>query len=136
MWPKLDLSTGPGKPVSRPALRDRCPSRETEPTDVVVDVGANKGSYLPWLSRAVHAGKVVAFEPQPQLAEYLNKMCAACSLENVTINAAAVSEANGEMPLFIPGPDDSPGASLEKAIDRREKCRTIQVPVFSLDRVL
>jgi FkbM family methyltransferase len=105
-----------------------------KPADVAVDVGANKGSYLLWLSRAVRPGSVVAFEPQPRLAEYLKRMCAACSLENVAINAAAVSEANGEMPLFIPGPDDSPGASLEKAIDRREKCRTIQVPVFSLDR--
>jgi FkbM family methyltransferase len=105
-----------------------------KPTDIAVDVGANKGSYLPWLSRAVPAGKVAAFEPQPRLAEYLKVMCAACSLENVVINAAAVSEANGEMPLFIPGPDDSPGASLEKTIDRREECRTIQVPVFSLDR--
>ncbi len=104
------------------------------PTDIAVDVGANKGSYLPWLSRAVPGGQVVAFEPQPELGDYLRKMCAACALENVTINVSAVSETNGEMPLFIPGAEDSPGASLEQAVDRREKCRIVQVPIVSLDR--
>ena len=135
MWPKLRFIYRAWKARYR---EQRCEITallaKLKPADIVVDVGANKGSHLPWLSRAVPEGRVVAFEPQPRLAEYLKKMCAACSLENVVINAAAVSEANGEMPLFIPGPDDSPGASLEKAIERREQCRTIQVPVFSLDR--
>jgi FkbM family methyltransferase len=104
------------------------------PSDIAVDVGANKGSYLLWLSRAVYAGRVVAFEPQSLLAEYLTAACAACGLTNVTINGAAVSDANGEMPLFIPGNEDSPSASLEKAIEDREKCKSVKVPVVSLDR--
>lgn len=104
------------------------------PSDTAVDVGANKGSYLLWLSRAVYAGRVVAFEPQVQLAEYLRKACAACRLANVTVNAAAASDANGEKPLFIPAKEDSPGASLEKTVETREPCRRVQVPVVSLDR--
>jgi predicted methyltransferase len=33
----------------------------------VIDVGANKGIYCFWLSRAVgQSGKVIAFEPQPE----------------------------------------------------------------------
>jgi len=104
------------------------------PSDIAVDVGANKGSYLLWLSRAVYAGKVVAFEPQSRLAEYLKAACATWGLTNVTINAAAVSDANGEMRLFIPGDEDSPGASLERAIEDREKRKSVKVPVVSLDR--
>jgi FkbM family methyltransferase len=104
------------------------------PSDIAVDVGANKGSYLLWLSRAVYAGRVVAFEPQSQLAEYLTAACAAWGLTNVTISATAVSEANGEMRLFVPGDENSPGASLEKTVEDREKCQSVKVPVISLDR--
>jgi FkbM family methyltransferase len=135
VWPKLRFVYRAWKARYRD---QRCEMAalltKLKPTEIAVDVGANKGSYLPWLSRAVPGGRVVAFEPQPRLAEYLERMCALCSLENVTINAAAASDANGEMSLFIPGSDDSPGASLEKTSERRENCRTIQVPVFSLDR--
>ena len=101
---------------------------------MAVDVGANKGSYLFWLSRGVPAGKVVAFEPQPRLANYLKEICIACGLANVTVHAAAVSETAGEMPLFIPGDKDSPGATLEKAMAQGEPGRSIQVPVVSLDQ--
>ena len=47
------------------------------PGDVAVDVGAHKGSFLPSLSWAAGPGKVVAFEPQPVLAEYLFRACRA-----------------------------------------------------------
>ena len=41
--------------------------------DVAIDVGANKGSYLWALSKAVPRGKVIAFEPQQKLCDYLRK---------------------------------------------------------------
>src|SRR5215217_2108239 len=43
--------------------------RHTRPGDLACDVGANKGSYLYWMSR--WADRVVAFEPQSGLADYL-----------------------------------------------------------------
>jgi FkbM family methyltransferase len=103
------------------------------PGETVVDVGANKGSYLLWLSRAVKHGQVFAFEPQPALADYLRQACRACSLRNVTVEAKAVSDATGEATLNIPGAGDSPGASLEAAVDKRESCRHVTVPVITLD---
>lgn len=108
-------------------------TRAVRPGDTAVDVGANKGSHLLWLSRAAGAGRVVAFEPQPALAEYLRRACRAARLRNVTVEATGVSDRAGELSLHIPGTGDSPGASFEPAAARREACRAVTVPVVTLD---
>ena len=104
-----------------------------KPGDTAVDIGANKGSYLWWLSRAVGQGKVVAFEPQKMLVDYLKDACRACRMNNVIIEHFAVSERSGETVLNIPGESTSPGASIEAAIGRREKCRQERVRLVALD---
>ncbi len=104
------------------------------PGDAAVDVGANKGSYLPWLSRAAGPGRVVAFEPQPALAEYLSRACRAAGLSNVTVEAAGVSERGGSLVLRVPGAGGpSPGASFEPAVAAPSVGRDVAVPVVSLD---
>lgn len=103
------------------------------PSDIAVDVGANKGSYLIWLSKAVPSGHVVAFEPQPSLANYLKKAVATFGLSNVTVESAGVSDHSGALILHIPGEGDSPGASFEEAVRNRETCRDIEVPIYTLD---
>lgn len=101
---------------------------------VAVDVGANKGSYLWALSRAVPRGRVVAFEPQPALAEYLTRACQVSGLRNVTIVPSGVSKQTGTLRLAIPGAgDSSPGASFESVVAQRETCRFVDVPVCTLD---
>lgn len=102
--------------------------------DIAVDVGANKGAYLRALSRAVPRGRVVAFEPQPALANYLRQICKEVGFDNVLVECAGVSSKAGETTLYIPGGGEtSPGASLEAAIEARQACRHIQVPVLTLD---
>jgi FkbM family methyltransferase len=98
--------------------------------DVAVDVGANKGSYLYWMRKAVGAGgKVFAFEPQTPLAAYLRSVCAAMRWENVIVHDCAVSDITGIGTLHVPGNGDSPGASLHPAVlgdqpGQRSECRT------------
>lgn len=104
-----------------------------EPGHLALDVGANKGSYLLWMSRAVPHGRVIAFEPQPRLAAYLRGACRALRLENVTVEAAGVSDHSGTMTLHIPGAGDSPGASFEPGAASLGPCRRLDVPVVSLD---
>jgi FkbM family methyltransferase len=121
--------------------RDQVPElsamrRILRPGDTAIDVGANKGSYLLWLSRWVGPGRVVAFEPQPNLAAYLREACAALALANVTVEAKAVSKAAGEQALYLPGGATSPGASLNQRVADRDACRTIAVPVVALDDYL
>ena len=103
-----------------------------------MDVGANKGSFLPPLSRAAGPeGRVVAFEPQPELAEYLERACRAAGLENVAIEAAGVSDRAGSRRLRIPGASGpSPGASLEGSVAARSPGRDVSVPVVALDDYL
>ena len=92
------------------------------PGDAAVDVGANKGAYLYWMRRAVGpGGSVIAFEPQPGLARYLEDVRARMAWQNVSIRDCALSDSSGRRVLHVPGWENSPGASLEalEALDRR-----------------
>lgn len=84
------------------------------PGDCVADIGANKGSYLYWLHRAVRdRGTVLAFEPQPTLAAYLRAARARFGWANVRVLELALSNTPGTRFLHVPGAAVSPGASLE-----------------------
>lgn len=108
-----------------------------QPGDTVCDIGANKGSYLFWLSRWVGCGRVIAFEPQMKLADYLADICRIMHLNNVVVEPKAVFSSSGQMTLSIPGKKEvSPGASLSKRVAEREECKTTVVPVVSLDDYL
>jgi FkbM family methyltransferase len=108
------------------------------PGEAAVDAGANKGSFLPWLSRAAGSdGRVFAFEPQPELASDLARVCRAAGLTNVEVEAAGVSDRAGTRVLRIPGAaGPSPGASLEAAVAARSPGRDVTVPVVALDECL
>jgi tRNA G46 methylase TrmB len=95
--------------------------------DIVCDIGANKGSFIYWLSSWCWDGKVVAFEPQPELALRLVNACSAIKLSNVTVEAKAVYSHSGTRDLFVPT-QHQPGASLHK-VSNGEDCITIPVPV-------
>lgn len=99
---------------------------------IACDVGANKGSFLFWLSRWSGAGRVVAFEPQQDLAQYLSRICAALRLDNVTIEAKAVFSEAGQRDFFIPD-GHKPGASLSSSAMKYASVRTVSVPVVKLD---
>ncbi|HEV2083354.1 MAG TPA: FkbM family methyltransferase [Brevundimonas sp.] len=93
---------------------------------IACDVGANKGSYMYWLSR--WAARVVAFEPQPGLAAYLEQASRGLGLNNVTIEARGVSDRSGAFDFYLPS-ENSPEASLVPIAG----ARTVKVPVVTLD---
>jgi FkbM family methyltransferase len=103
------------------------------PDEIAVDVGSHKGSFVWGLSRAVPQGRVVAFEPQPSLAEYVRTASQRWGLQNVVVENAGVSEFSGRLTLAIPGTGISHGASFEPVIRETKKCQTIEVPTYSLD---
>jgi FkbM family methyltransferase len=100
--------------------------------DIACDIGANKGSYVYWLSRCVGHGRVVAFEPQPDLARRLSDVCRAVGLDNVTVEAKAVDLHAGRQELYIPT-GHQPGASLRRAAVEDGSFTTLSVPLVSLD---
>ena len=103
--------------------------RHIDPEGIACDVGANKGSFLFWLSR--WAGQVVAFEPQQELASYL--FAVLCDgLRNVKVESKAVYSSSGESVLFIPH-GHQPEASLVRESMPTERIDTVSVPMVSLD---
>ncbi|WP_027550534.1 FkbM family methyltransferase [Bradyrhizobium sp. Cp5.3] len=99
---------------------------------IACDIGANKGSFTLWLSRWCRGGRVVAFEPQIDLAARLARTCASIGLHNVQVEAKAVSAAPGLLPLFIPD-GHQPGASLNRFAVADLAFTKATVPVVALD---
>ena len=106
--------------------------RHLRPGDIACDIGANKGSFIYWLSWWVRGGRVVAFEPQPELARDLVNICRVIGLGNVTVEAKAVYSHSGDRDLFLPA-DHQPGASLMRGGMEAENFTTLSVPVVALD---
>jgi FkbM family methyltransferase len=99
----------------------------------ILDVGANIGLYTLLLSRLTgQAGKVFAFEPEPNLFSILCENCAANAADNVTPFQCAAGEANGRATLqratFNSG-DNRLGASTSGP-------ESIEVKVARLDEVV
>jgi FkbM family methyltransferase len=103
------------------------------PGDVAVDIGSHKGAYVYWMHQAVQpGGRVICFEPQPQLADYLGRMKAALRMDEVTVENLAVSSQRGEMTLTVPGGRPSPGSTLEPGLIQGEQT-SYRVAVTTLD---
>lgn len=100
--------------------------------DIVCDVGANKGSFLYWLARWSAPGRVIAFEPQPDLAEGLVRLCRRFSLDNVVVEPRAVYSSSSTKMLFVPE-GHQPGASL---LEPAENSTAIEVQTICLDDYL
>ncbi len=106
--------------------------RHVRPGDIVCDIGANKGSFIYWLSRWCRGGRVIAFEPQPQFARGLAAVCRALRLDNVRVEAKAVYSHSGSHELFVPV-GHAPSASLTHKTAEAESFTTILVPTIALD---
>ena len=106
------------------------------PGDTALDIGANKGTYSYWMSKLCgRAGQVFAFEPQPNLAAYLNEAKSAFGLSQLTVVNAGLSSTAGTCSLFKPDGNPLGGASLE-AMDgtgTRIDVRTITLDDYLAD---
>jgi len=106
--------------------------QHVRPTDTVCDIGANKGSFVFWLSRWCRKGEVVAFEPQPLLAQLLARLARHLKLDNVKVEQKAAFSKSGQADLFVPK-GQSPGASLLDKARGTGDFETISVPMVRLD---
>jgi FkbM family methyltransferase len=131
-WIRLSpFADCPWEPEIQAVLR-----RLTRPGDAVLDVGANDGLHTVLLAQCVGpAGHVVAVEPNPMLMACLSRTVA--ELGNVSLHAAALGEAPGELPLYVT--EDHTRSSLANwtvGIDGHGAGRTCLVPVTTVDRLL
>ncbi len=103
----------------------------------LVDVGAHKGAWVHWMSRkAGPGGRVVAFEPQPELFDYLGALKKALRWGNVDLEPLALSSEEGSATLSRTR--HWGGASLESLGEeaRADEIETFSVGLTTLDRYL
>jgi FkbM family methyltransferase len=105
------------------------------PGMTVADVGANHGLYTLLLSDLVgDSGRVIAFEPDPELFEALSVNCQRNRAGNVELHNVALGSERGEAMLWrslLNAGDNRLGAG-----DRRETTRGVPVKVTTLDEVM
>ena len=98
--------------------------------DVCLDVGAHKGVVTHMLTKRVgNSGKVIAFEPQKELFEWLERMIPSFNFSNVTIESVALAEDSGARTLYRAGVTKS-GSLTE---DSSAHFESITVEAITLD---
>jgi FkbM family methyltransferase len=86
----------------------------------VLDIGANKGIYCFWMARAVGtAGRVIAFEPQPEMHEAIETLKRRFGWLNLRVLNVALSDRDGHRRLSRQKIGDG-SATLEASRHRRE----------------
>jgi FkbM family methyltransferase len=102
-----------------------------KPGDLFVDVGANIGYFTLLCSRLVGiGGRVLAVEPNPEIRAQLQRNLSRNGMRNVQVFDCALSEAEGEIPLFL-GPPDNTGLSSFRA--PRDSTGSIKVRTAQFD---
>jgi FkbM family methyltransferase len=104
------------------------------PGQTALDIGSHKGVYAYWMhKRMVPGGRAIAFEPQPELAAYIDRMKEAFCPDRLTIVNAALSTTAGTRDLSLPTINPRGAATLEKASGGG---RALQVSTMVLDEYL
>lgn len=131
VWPKVDGTIGKALGLFGEFAEgeNRLMARYVKPGDVVVDVGANLGTTVLPLAKAVgSSGQVIAFEPQPLMAQCLQTSLTLNELFDVRVVTAALSDKSGW--ARIPAPDIQQGGNY----GAMSLCdQGLQVPVVCLD---
>jgi len=97
----------------------------------LLDIGANRGIYSIYMSRAAGThGRVIAFEPQPELKGHLEVIRKHFGLTNLEINNVGLSSGPGE--LLMRRPKVGAGAASFH-IDSSAQWEEFKVPVIKLD---
>jgi FkbM family methyltransferase len=87
--------------------------------DTVIDIGANFGSFTVLASKKVgRTGRVIAFEPNPDVCERLKHNVAINALSNIEVRNEAVCGQDGEIVLLLQ--ERSSLTTMFSNIDQRE----------------
>lgn len=106
-----------------------------KPGQTALDIGGHKGAFTYWMQRSVgRDGRVITFEPQPELADYLRRVRDTLRYEHVEVLELALSSRSGQATLGRDTSGPSPGASLDVSDARKTHQFTVQVE--TLDAVL
>ncbi|EAQ35210.1 methyltransferase FkbM [Nitrobacter sp. Nb-311A] len=100
----------------------------------VLDIGANKGIYCFWMSRAVgRLGRVIAFEPQPEMNVAISRLKSIFKWRNMRVLNVALSSVDGVAVLARQRVGDG-SASLQPS-RRNVANETLMVATTKLDTI-
>src|SRR4051812_30376486 len=69
----------------------------------ILDVGAHRGEYSYWMHRQFAGdARIVAFEPQPELANHLNQFKQSFRLDRLSIERFGLSSHRGSLRMHRP----------------------------------
>lgn len=97
----------------------------------VFDIGANTGLYSLIAAAEDPSRRVESFEPVPRIFSALERNVLSSGLANCRFHRCAVTDFDGEIPLYIPPGRIPFGATT--ATDRDRSLETIRVPAVTLD---
>lgn len=113
-------------------------SSSLKPGHVALDVGANSGCHTLVMASAVgQAGRVLAFEPNPRMFDRLQANVKLNRFEHVAIFPMAVSDAPGQLKLFIPAQADyNQGLGSVHRANLEDSCDEVSVETATLDAIV
>lgn len=99
--------------------------------ETALDIGANKGVVTYFLARQTGpGGRVVAFEPQPEMNPRILRMARSFRLQNVSVESVGLSDHEGKTSLFRGGP----GTTGNLAANRSWQQEEIPIAITTLDQ--
>ena len=108
-----------------------------QPTDTVLDIGANIGIMTVHLARRCHQGKVHAIEPIPENFATLQRIVRKFKLDNVDLHHFALGAEPGELEMVMPEVQHVKMQGLShvvhESIDEFNEGQRYKVPVHTLD---
>ena len=115
--------------------------RLARPGQTWIDVGANVGVFTLLLGRRVGpSGRVIAYEPNPRMADLLQRSIEDNAMPQIDLRRAAVGAQAGTATLHLPAdPETAPGGSGRASLvdlDNIDRVASIDVPVRRLDEDL
>jgi FkbM family methyltransferase len=103
---------------------------EFAPGGLALDIGANKGIVTYFLGRqAGPKGRVLAFEPQPEMRQQISRVARSFGLNNVEAISVALSNHNETATLFR----GNPGATANLIRGGKWQTDTVEVETITLD---
>ncbi|WP_161889293.1 FkbM family methyltransferase [Pontibacter russatus] len=102
----------------------------------VLDIGANRGIYTYWMSKKVGpGGRVISFEPQPELGDFLLDLKESFQLDNVTIRNKGLSDKEGTFDIFrkFVGSGGARIAQKGEKLPENSGLHKVEVQVTTLD---
>ena len=103
---------------------------EVKPGDVALDIGANKGIVAWFLAKQTgEAGRVIAFEPQPEMVSQVERVTRAFRLPNVEVHGVGLSDRRDTARLYR----GEAGSTANLVSGRDWQKEELEVDIVTLD---